>query len=137
MNATDLARAAILQNWQLSEVEHRAATGKLSLEEVFREMVVELRHRLARVSHPHEHEALATNLRFDAILYYRDASGHRSERRVTVRELIGAFDDEGTAQVTGLMGFCHLRRAARTFLLHGIERIADPGTGEIAADVAG
>lgn len=70
---------------------------------------------------PSKPKSIKATLRLD----YRDATGKTSERIVDVKEC-------DTSNPAGyLIGFCHLRRAIRTFRIDRIERAVDAETGEI------
>lgn len=55
---------------------------------------------------------------------YENAKGERSQRRITVRQLIGHPPEL-------ILAYCHERRAARNFRLDRIIEAMDPETGEI------
>ena len=56
---------------------------------------------------------------------YRDAEGRRSQRRITCKSL------SGDGRPIYLHGYCHERKAARTFKIARIEELVDYRTGEV------
>ena len=70
------------------------------------------------------------------LLTYLDSSGERSERTVTPQKVDGRRYSDGSITVEAFDGWCHLRRAVRTFRVERIISMADPRTGEIIANPA-
>lgn len=62
---------------------------------------------------------------------YIDSKGRRSERRVTIRSVRNT-----AAGHTTITGYCHERKAARTFRLDRVEQLVDLATGEVFAEPA-
>ncbi|WP_291295840.1 WYL domain-containing protein [Elioraea sp.] len=75
--------------------------------------------------------ALASGLTHRVAMHYRDANGAETDRRVTVRNVLGR---DGAA--THINGRCHDRRASRSFRLDRIAELQDEETGEVLATTA-
>lgn len=73
--------------------------------------------------------------RFDVVVRYRDAAGIETDRTVTVQAFHIA-DAEGGTTIQAFDGWCHMRRAERTFRLDRIRQLADPTTGKPVANPA-
>ncbi|MBW6400010.1 hypothetical protein KPL78_19270 [Roseomonas sp. HJA6] len=71
-----------------------------------------------------ESELLVAKLRRPVWIRYRDGEGALTERRITITALGGGRDDDGP-YVTAVYAYCHLRKAARSFLVDRMEAIAD------------
>lgn len=61
------------------------------------------------------------------LLFYSDAEGHRTERRITLT-MPAHRDYNGEVYIRG---YCHLRKSIRTFRRDRISLVADPITGEV------
>lgn len=61
-----------------------------------------------------------------AFIAYIDASGQRSERRITLKSIHQTYEDDYI-----ITAFCHEREAQRSFKLSRIEKLVDMETGEI------
>lgn len=72
--------------------------------------------------------------KFDVAMRYQDAGGVTTERTVTINRLSGWTADDGKLHLDMAEGWCHLRRAERSFAPERIVLLLDPVTGEIAPD---
>jgi predicted DNA-binding transcriptional regulator YafY len=72
-------------------------------------------------------DVIAKDLNKDFLISYRDSAGNESERRFTLHEILGA---SGKAKYIG--GYCHLRKAPRTFRIDSVAKIIDAETGLIS-----
>lgn len=61
------------------------------------------------------------------LLFYNDAEGRRTERRITLT-MPAHRDYNGEVYIRG---YCHLRKSVRTFRRDRISLVADPMTGEV------
>lgn len=61
-----------------------------------------------------------------AFIAYVDASGQRSERRITMKSIHKTYENDYI-----ITAFCHERKAERSFKLSRIEKLVDMETGEI------
>ena len=75
----------------------------------------------------------------DLIIRYRDAVGHLSDRRVTIKSAKTFRGNDGAFAFQDFHTYCHAAQAARTFRTDRIIHYADPETGELLseADVNG
>lgn len=62
------------------------------------------------------------------MLTYVDSNGERSHRRFTIHEILGG-PKKGPVYI---LGYCHLRKAPRTFRIEFIEQIVDLSTGVVS-----
>ncbi len=79
----------------------------------------------------------AEGLNADILLHYHGSDGHESDRLVTVRSLTGVVGNDGKLQPDHFTGYCHVKKAPRTFLVRNTLRAAEPDTGELIADLSG
>lgn len=70
----------------------------------------------------------------DILIRYADSRGEHSERRVTIREVL-CTEQEGRVSALSVEGFCHVKKARRSFIVARMESIADPTTGEVITDL--
>ena len=71
----------------------------------------------------------------DVDLVYGDAGSGVTRRRVTVDTIEGQISPDGHVLVERVHGFCHLRRARRSFLMERIVGLSCAETGEIIDDL--
>jgi hypothetical protein len=70
------------------------------------------------------------DLNVPLLIRYRSGNGHVSDRLITLHAVDGEAVD-GQFRARTLAGYCHTRKAPRTFRCDRIIHIADPDTGEI------
>jgi hypothetical protein len=66
-----------------------------------------------------------------AVIRYVSQEGEITTRRVDVTTVTGTIHRNKTITLVGFEGYCHLRKADRTFYFGSVEAAADPTTGEM------
>lgn len=127
----DIAAQAVANRWNATDIQAACEAANADQLIVLR-LALDNLMRMAKLPDPVLAEA---GHPFDVRLEYRSAKGAASERAVTIHRLIGTLAPDGMARLQAIAGYCHERKAPRTFLAASITRIADAITGEVPADM--
>jgi hypothetical protein len=82
-------------------------------------------------------ELFAEGLELWVEVYYQDAKGEKSLRRVTIERLQGIRPAGMPPAVTSFEGKCHLRNSRCSFKMAQVLSMADTRSGEVLADPGG